>query len=254
MPSNLKSRLQQKEALHGIWRLIQSHQLTEIIGSVGFDFQIFDREHGSSGFRSLETAIRTCELAGSSPWVRVGGINSTEVQRSLDIGAQGIVFPQLKGVEDFQKAVQTMKFPPLGCRGYNPFTRAGNYGTATTVPKMLTDDFAACVPIIETLAAVDDLDKILQIPGIDLLYVGAYDLSVQLGCKGVMDDPRLLTTISRIIQQCVQGKMPTAVMVNSAEQAEAYRRLGVTVFVHTVDTNIACGAFDQVAKRFMKEL
>lgn len=251
--SNIKSRLEEKRLLHGIWRLIQSEPLTEIISSSGFDFQIFDREHGSYDFASLETAIRTCELCGSAPLVRVTGINATEVQKCLDLGAHGIVFPQLKNLDDFRRAVQCMKFPPLGCRGFNPFTRAGNYAAESdVVPEKLTDAFAVCVPIVETLSAVDKLDSILALPGIDLLYVGAYDLSVQLGCKGVMNHPTLMNTIADIIAKSRTHNVPSCVMVNGSEQMGYFRELGVSVFVHTVDTNVVRGAFHEKAKQFLQ--
>lgn len=240
-PHDIRLSLKTRKPILGIWRLIDSNELTEIIGSNGFQFQIFDREHGNFDFAAVQTGIRTCELVGCSPWVRVRGIDTVEVQRALDSGAQGIVFPQLKSVEDFQTAVECMQFPPHGRRGFNPFTRAGDYGGENR--NKLSDGYALCVPIVETLSAVEHLGEILKLPGIDIIYVGAYDLSVQLNCKGEMSHPRLRSAIRSILSQCRKAKKPACLMVNSRKEIASYTKLGVFAFVYTVDTMVVRDAF-----------
>jgi 4-hydroxy-2-oxoheptanedioate aldolase len=175
----------------------------------------------------------------------VKGIDNVEVQRALDLGAHGIVFPQLKSLEDFRSAVECMKYPPLGRRGFNPFTRAGNYGGKPSKENKLTNEYALCVPIVETLSAVEQLDKILALPGIDLIYVGTYDLSVQLGCKGDMVNPKLRKTVGEILGQCRMAKKPACLMVNSAKDVEHCKKLGAFAYVYTVDTIVVRDAFQQ---------
>ncbi len=244
-PSEIRRSLKNQKPLFGIWRLIQSNDLTEIIGLSGFQFQIFDREHGNFDFSAVQEGIRNCELVGCSPWVRVKGIDSVEVQRALDLGAHGIVFPQLRSLQDFRSAVECMKFPPLGRRGFNPFTRAGNYGGKSKKENKLTNDYALCVPIVETLSAVEELQSILTLPGIDMIYVGAYDLSVQLGCKGDMLHPKLVKTISNILAKCRKAKNPVCLMVKSSKEIAYYKRLGAFAYVYTVDTIVIRDAFEQ---------
>ena len=241
-PHQIRVQLKARKPLFGIWRLMQSNDLTEIIGSSGFHFQIFDREHGNFDFAAVQEGIRACELTGCSPWVRVKGIDNVEVQRALDLGAHGIVFPQLKSLEDFHSAVELMRFPPTGRRGFNPFTRAGNYGGKS---EKLSDGYALCVPIVETLSAVEQLEGILKLPGIDLIYIGAYDLSVQLSCKGEMEHPKLIGSIERIISQCRKAKKSACLMVNSAKGIKRFKKLGVSAYVHTVDTIVVRDAFLQ---------
>jgi 4-hydroxy-2-oxoheptanedioate aldolase len=232
-------KLETGAELHGIWRLIDSDPLTEILSQAGFDFQIFDREHGSYDFGALESAIRLCDASGSPPIVRVTGIDRVEVQRCLDFGARGLVFPQLDSFADVSSAIATMQYAPAGTRGFNPFTRAGTYGQPGKSVEVGAPLF---IPIIETLNALRELPRILELPEVDLLYLGAYDLSVHLGCRGRMEDPALLRAIEDAVTRCHAASKPVALIVNTPEQYRRWRALGVTVFVHSVDTKMISDA------------
>ncbi len=236
---SLRSKLETSAELHGIWRLIDCDPLTEILSQAGFDFQIFDREHGSYDFGTLESAIRLCEASGSTPIVRVTGLDRVEVQRCLDFGADGLVFPQLDSFGDVVAAVAMMQFAPAGTRGFNPFTRASAYGQPGESAEVARP---LCIPIIETLKALRELPRILELPGVDLLYLGAYDLSVHLGCQGRMEDSALLRAMEDAVTLCQAAGKPVALIINSAEQYRRWRALGVTVFLHTVDTKLISDA------------
>jgi len=218
--------------LHGIWRIIPSSSITEIIGNSGFDFQILDCEHGSYDFGTLENDIRACELTNCESIVRVSGLNKVEVQRCLDLGANGIIFPQLCSFDDFEIATKLMEYGPKGIRGYNPFVRAFGYGN----PKHHTRNRPKCLTIIETLDAVKELDRILTLKGIDIIYIGSYDLSAQLGCVGQMDNSKLLSVIDIIIQKCNSASKSVSVMINNKSQYDVYKSKGVSIFLHGIDS------------------
>jgi 4-hydroxy-2-oxoheptanedioate aldolase len=224
--------------MHGIWRVIPSQPITEIIAQSGFDFQILDCEHGAYDYQSLDADIRACDLYNCAAFVRVSGLSKVEVQRCLDLGASGIVFPQLTKYTDFEQAIEQVNYAPTGTRGFNPFVRAWGYGINNGIIKK-----AKCIVIIETLQAVDDLEQILNLAGIDMIYVGSYDLSAQLGCIGKMNDVRLTAVVNEIIKQCNAAAKPVGVMVSGAEQYNLYKDRGVNVFVHTVDTHQIKRAF-----------
>ena len=166
--------------LHGIWRIIPSPGCTEILAQSGFDFQILDAEHGGYDFQTLLTDTIACEANRCAPWIRVSGTDKVEVQRCLDLGARGIVFPQLASYEDFAAAAAMMDHAPAGVRGFNPFVRAYGYGTpGAPSPRPW------CVPIIETLAAVEQLDRILQL---ERIYIngGSRGFLVELAPDGLI--------------------------------------------------------------------
>lgn len=218
--------------VHGLWRIIPSPQLTELIALAGYDFQILDCEHGAYDYGTLLPDLLACERHGCAPLVRVGGNDPIEVQRCLDLGARGLVFPQLATVDDFARAAAMLDYAPAGTRGYNPFVRAGGYGASSGAARPWF------VPIVETLTAVEQIDAILALRRIDLIYVGSYDLSAQLGCPGKMDTPELLGTIDRILSACRAAGVPAAAMAPNPADRSALATQGVQVFVHGVESHL----------------
>jgi 2-keto-3-deoxy-L-rhamnonate aldolase RhmA len=218
--------------VHGIWRVMPSPNITEIIAQSGFDFQIFDLEHGGYDFNTLYADICACELNNSVPFVRVSGINKVEVQRCLDLGAKGIVFPQLNSFEDFKTASEMLIYSPDGIRGFNPFVRSNGYG----IPNSLKYLKPKCITIIESLEAVNELENIVKLSNIDMVYIGVYDLSAQIGCIGDMENVELNKIVNKIIKICIANGMKISIMVHSANQFQLYKEKGISTFVHAVDS------------------
>lgn len=217
--------------LHGIWRIVPSPQLTEILAQSGFHFQILDCEHGGYDYATLLPDILACERHHCAPLVRVSGTNKVEVQRCLDLGARGLVFPQLAHRDDFAAAAAMMDYAPAGTRGFNPFVRAGGYGSSPAPGRPWF------VPIIETLTAVEQIDDILKLERIDLVYIGSYDLSAQLGVAGQMAAPALTQVVDRILAACRDAGKPVSLMVLSEDAARAQTARGVQALVHGVETH-----------------
>jgi len=218
--------------LHGIWRIVPSPALTEIFAQGGMNFQILDREHGPYDYSTLLPDILACERHGCAPFVRVSGTDKIEVQRCLDLGARGLVFPQLVSLEDFERAAAMMDYAPAGTRGYNPFVRALGYGLPAAPASR-----PWFVPILETRQAAEQIDAIVRMPRIDLIYIGSYDLSAQLGCAGRMDAPELKALVERIIEACRRAGKPVGLMALTAEAGRILAGGGVQVLVHGVDSH-----------------
>ncbi len=217
--------------LHGIWRIIPSPALTEIFAQSGLHFQILDCEHGAYDYATLLPDIIACERQGCAPFVRVSGTNKVEVQRCLDLGARGLVFPQLATADDFARAAASMDYAPAGTRGYNPFVRAFDYGSPSSPrPRPWF------VPIVETLEAARQIDAIVALPRIDMIYIGSYDLSAQLGVPGKMDAPELTALVDRIIAACQRAGKAVGHMALTPEAARALTARGVQGLVHGVDS------------------
>lgn len=221
--------------LHGLWRIVPSPMLTEAFAQGGLHFQILDCEHGAYDYATLLPDILACERHGCMPFVRVSGTSKIEVQRCLDLGARGMVFPQLNTAADFERAAAMMDYAPAGTRGFNPFVRAGDYGIrpagASAPPRPWF------IPIVETLEAVDEIDAIARLPRVDLIYIGAYDLSAALGCAGKMDAPELVAVIDRVITAAAKAGKAIGSMALTAEAARALAARGVRALVHGVDSH-----------------
>lgn len=221
--------------LHGIWRVMPSPMLTEIFSRGGMQFQILDCEHGAYDYQTLLPDILACERYGCVPLVRVSGTDKVEVQRCLDLGARGIVFPQLATPEDFSRSAAMMDYAPAGSRGFNPFVRAGGYGFPSADAVARSRPWF--MPIVETLAAVEAIDEIARLPRLDVVYVGVYDLSAQLGCPGRMDSPELLLAVEQVLSACRRAGKATSLMALSPAMAQDLAARGVQAIVHGVETH-----------------
>lgn len=135
---DLKSMLKADQAVLGIWSIISWLSIIESFGVGGIDFVILDMEHGIYNPESLGSCIHADEGVGCAPLVRVPGIDVSAVQWALDLGAHGIVVPQVSDFSEAIKAVEIIKYPPVGSRGYNLFTRAGGY---SPLPKNQSEEF-----------------------------------------------------------------------------------------------------------------
>ena len=207
---------------------------------------LLDCEHGGYDFATLDAAIATSELSGTASLVRAPGADAFFIQRALDLAADGIVVPQIPDADAAARAVAMAHFAPDGTRGYNPFTRAGNFGIAPQ-PR-LEPGFPFTGVLVESPAAAVALERIAEVPLLDFVYLGVYDYSVALGVPGRVDDPRVqafVTEAARILRNAGKAVATTAM---SAAQVEWLAKAGVNMLVYGTDTwLIGNGARDGLA-------
>jgi 4-hydroxy-2-oxoheptanedioate aldolase len=248
---NLKSMLKADQAIVGIWSIIPSPSIIEIFGVGGLDFVILDMEHGIYDPESLGNCIRAAEGVGCAPLVRVPGIDVSAVQWALDLGAHGVVVPQVSDFSEAIKAVEITKYPPLGSRGYNPFTRAGGYAP---IPKnqsnKLNNDFGVSAVIIETEASLLELEKICSIDALDIIYIGVYDLSVCLGLAGDTLHPKIINIVEKSVNIIKKSGKAAGIMCRNQDEIEKALALGYTVIVCGVDTLLLHSAVTGVVEGF----
>lgn len=245
-----RAKLAKGSPILGLWSLVPHPAVHEMAALAGFDFQILDMEHGPHDFVTLDVGIRTCEGAGCSPWVRIDGLDPVSTQRALDLGAHGVLFPQVRNYEEAVRAVALTKYPPAGVRGFNPFTRVSEYALPGRPQNRNQDGFAMAGLLIENKTAWEDLPKILQIPGLDLVYLGVYDMSVALGKPGDMTNPELLSFLHATIPQARKAGKSVAAMVKTKAEAQDLMSRGVDVVVYGVDTLLVGRAFASAVSDF----
>jgi len=235
----LKLKLKNDQPVIGTWSIISSPIVVEILALSGFDFLILDMEHGIYDQTALDACIRACEAAGCAPIVRVPGINPSAVQWALDMGAHGIVVPQVGNADSAAMAVGMTKFAPAGSRGYNPFTRAAGYAApGNNQVGKLRNEFGLTSVIVENQTALDDLDAILAIEDLDMVYVGVYDLSIALGFEGDTKHPMLCQMLDKTITRVRAAGKIAGLMVRNKEDVTKAIKLGAHFLVYSVDTFI----------------
>ena len=230
----LRAKLATGQPIAGVWSVLPNPQVVGVIAAAGFDFAILDCEHGGFDFAALEAAITSCENAGASALVRAPGPDAFFIQRALDLGADGIVVPQIADAAAAQCAVRMAHFAPLGTRGFNPYTRAGNFGMLPQ-PK-LAAGFPLAGVLVESPSAAAELERIVEIPQLDLIYLGVFDYSVALGIPGQVDDARVQAFVERAARVVRDAGLAVGTTAMSEEQTKRLTDLGVNVLVYGADT------------------
>jgi 4-hydroxy-2-oxoheptanedioate aldolase len=237
----IKQKLHASRACHvGVWCEVPSTQVLELLGLSGYDFLVLDAEHSNFTIDTLEACIRACELAGTSPLVRTPGLDAGYIQRALDLGAHGILVPQIHTVEAAREVAELTHFPHgevvSGRRGVNPFVRGGGYG----VPghSRLADGWALTGVLVESPQGFAALDDIARVEGIDIVFLGAYDYSASIGKTGDMQAPEVVTFIEQGLQRiAAAGKVPFA-LTRSPAMLGKMKAHGARMVAYGLDTTL----------------
>ncbi len=181
--NRLLSLVEQKRIPLGIQMFTGSAAIIEVLGQTGYDFVMIDTEHSQVNPRALEEMIRTAELAGLIPYVRVTGLlTEVETRQALEAGAEGLFLPRVKSVADIRRVADFAFFPPKGRRRVCPEVRAANYNTPSYDQYIEWNNAeVTLIPIIEMPEAVEDIDAICAHPDVKMLYFAPGNLAVQLG-------------------------------------------------------------------------
>ena len=185
---------------------IPDPQIVEIIGLAGFDAAFIDMEHTSLDLHDVQACVMAAERVGITPIVRTPGFDPAFILRLLDMGVQGIQVPHVSDPETAKEAVKAVRYPPEGDRGMAAGSRAADFGKTPLLEHMARSNreiLLACM--IEDMEAVERIDEIAAVAGVDLLAVGPSDLSRSLGVSGHPDHPRLVAAIDRVREAVKKG-------------------------------------------------
>jgi 4-hydroxy-2-oxoheptanedioate aldolase len=170
----------------GAWLSLRDPLVAEVAASAGFDYVCLDMQHGLQDL--TQTMVSLHAMAGGSavPVVRVPWNEPGIIGRVLDAGALGVIIPMVNTVDDAERAVAACRYAPAGTRSFGPLTAGARYGSGYAAA---ANDTVACICMIETKEAVERVDEILDVPGIDAVYIGPADLSLTYGLPPGLDNP-----------------------------------------------------------------
>lgn len=245
MQTTFKKRLQNKETLVGVLLSLPSPEIAEIMTLSGFDWLFIDLEHGPMDFLACQRMI---QAAGgqSECLVRVPENSESAIKKALDIGAAGIIAPKVNSAEEAQNIVSYAKYAPQGQRGVGA-ARAQGYGLHFSEYVGRANEDLLVVIQIEHIEGVNDIDKIVAVPGIDVIFIGPYDLSASMGLDGQVDHPRVLEAIDRVEQACAKHNLPMGYFGMSPEAVKPYRDKGYQLITCGTDAGfLASGASETI--------
>ena len=246
----LKEKIADGLTVFGTWNTLASPLAAEVMSHAGFDFLIIDFEHGPFVLSELYQYVNSCERYSCSPIVRIPENKYWMIQQAFDQGAHGIILPGVQTSDDASDFVKAVKFKPDGNRGFTPFTKAGGFSNirARSYPQEANDMTLVGI-IIESINALNNLDSILEVEGLDIVYFGAYDLSLELGSPGDVFGKELIEMISSGIKKTTEaGKCPGGFVPQSVEKIKFIMDLGIKFITYNVDSAILYHAIDDVLK------
>jgi 4-hydroxy-2-oxoheptanedioate aldolase len=247
--SKFKNKLKEGKPVFGPFMKSTDPAFVESAGYSGFDFVILDMEHGPLGFTDLQNLIRAAMLANVIPIVRTSDSSEISIARSLDLGALGIQIPQVTSAEMARACVKAARFFPEGERGVCRFVRAANYSSLPREEYFKRANEILVIIQLEGKKALEDLENILNVEGVDILFIGPYDLSQSLGVPGQIRHPLVTQQMNKIVNRAISLGKVVGTFTDTPESAELWKVAGVQYISYSVDVGIFSDACSQLVKR-----
>jgi staphyloferrin B biosynthesis citrate synthase len=230
--SLFRTRLQRGDQLVGSFIKTPTLHATEILAQVGYDFIVIDAEHAPLDRSQIDIMLFAARACGIAGLVRVQ--NASEILSVLDCGAAGVLVPHVFCADKAREVAEASRYRQ-GKRGYSGSTRSSSYGAGAVWKTVEQQDAQTTViAMIEDPQAVDEIEAIAKVDGIDAFFIGRGDLTVAYGAPK-NDAPVIVEAVQRIAAAARSGGKAVAVMVNSAEEAAAFRAHGATAFIVSSD-------------------
>ncbi len=202
--------------------MIPSALSVRLLAAAGLDYVVIDLQHGGAVEADLPAMTDAIRLARATPVARVRHAHTADIGRALDLGCEGVIVPNVDSAAQARRVAGAVRYPPAGCR---------SVGGVLAAP----DPF--CLVMVESAAAVAELDATLAFDGVDGLYVGPGDLSLSLGCEPSPDDPVLNRALQSVWAACAAAGKPVGVHATDGAVARRYREAGCTLITTTVDAS-----------------
>lgn len=245
-----KQKLNDNQPVIGTFVTMNSPEIARVLSISGYDYLIMDYEHGAMGIETVGRQIQGMKPSNTTPIVRIPELSITHTKKALDAGAYGLMLPTVKCAEDVEKFVKYTAYPPNGIRGCGAGRANDFYLNADDYFKFEKTEILRIIQI-ETLEAIENLDSILDIQGIDVAFVGPYDLSFALGTPGEVTGELVNKTIEDIVKKC-NGKNVTAGIMSNPSQLEYHMNLGFKFILLGLDSILLNTAAKQDIEYFNK--
>lgn len=224
------------QASVGSWIQIPHTSIAEIFGAADYDWVAIDLEHGSISLHQVPDLCRALELGGTLPIARVSASDITECRQVLDAGAGGVIIPNLEEAHALEQIRDNCRWPPAGKRGVG-FCRGNLYGLHFSEYKEEAQS-PLLVAQIESSRAVQNLESILAVKGLDAVFIGPYDLSASMGITGDFENPQFVKIINKILNSCKEHGVPAGIHVIKPDRKEVEAKIesGYQFIAHSIDS------------------
>ena len=252
--NKLKDKLKKGESVFGSWSMLASSSVMNVMGEAGLDFIIIDMEHGPMSFETAENQLYAAEAAGCTPIIRLGEVNELAILRTLEIGVQGILVSHVSNPAQAKQVVDAVKYYPEGKRGLSPFTRRHAYSEKNLHNKLqFANDQLFVGVLVEGEEGISNLSNIVKTPGLDMIYLGLYDISLSLGIPGELEHPQVLNRLKECVTLIKENNLIVGSVARDRQYLNLLFNLGVKFLAYRVDCAVLREGYELV-KTWHEEL
>ena len=249
---NFKEKLKTCQPVLGTWVISPLVHSLDAICSSKIDFVILDQEHGAITNKDLLPLIKTAKSWQVNTLVRPSHISKESIQHALDQGADGIQVPNIENKSDALKVVNFAKYPPLGSRGYSPFVPSSSYINNGAIWNEKMNRELITGINVEGEEAINNIESILEISELDIIFVGLFDLSKAMGIPGQVHDNKVVDKLKSVTKLCKKKNISIGTIATSLDHMNFLVELGVNFIVYMVDMNVLSNSYREIKKNFNK--
>ena len=252
MANQLKRRLKSGKACVNGWLAIPNGFSAEVMAQCGWDSVTVDLQHGVQDYLSMVQCFQAMQTHPVTPMVRVPWNEPVIIGKVLDGGAMGVICPMVNTRAEAEAFVASCKYPPIGRRSNGPI-RAAMYGEASVYQKTANDEILV-IPMIETQEALDNLEAILDVPGIDMVYIGPSDLGFSLGLPPILDreEPKILEIYERVVRETAKRGLLCGMHTGSPAYAARVIEMGYRLVTISNDSGLMARAAAEAVQAVRK--
>lgn len=246
--NDTKKALTENKAVLGTFVCLNSTAVCEVLARSGFNYLVIDMEHGLMGIDTASDMIMTMNGTGVTPIIRVQQNEESIINRALGAGAYGIMIPLVNSVEEAKRAVKACKYPPDGIRGVGP-GHMSLFGLDLKNYLENANKQVLTILQVEHIDAVNSIDEITEIEGIDVIFVGPSDLASSMNLLGHPDDPSVQEAIEKVLKTCLKKKITAGIYCNSPEVAIKRIKEGFQFITYGLDARFLSIAAEQTLEQ-----
>jgi 2-dehydro-3-deoxyglucarate aldolase len=248
-PNQFKQDLLAGKKLFGCWSSLTTPITTEILGLAGFDWLLLDGEHSPNDLSSFMLQLMALKDSPSAPFVRPQSNDPVQIKRLLDLGFYNFLVPFVESADDAARAVSATRYPPRGVRGVSVAMRSNRYGTVKDYHEIIDDNIVVCVQI-ESRKAVESIDAICAVEGVDSVFIGPSDLAAGLGYMGKPSHPEVQAAMQQVIDRAKSAGKPVGILAPVEADARRYMEMGVTMVAVGSDQGLFRAATQALRDRY----
>lgn len=248
--NSFKRALSEGRQLLGLWVGLGDDNVAELCAHAGFDWLVIDGEHGPNDLRSILSQLRAVQGSPTAAVVRLSSDDRVTIKQHLDIGAQSLLIPMIESAEQAREVVRSCRYPPVGARGVGAaLARASRYGRVGDYIHRAADEISILLQV-ETVKGIDALEAILEVDGVDGVFVGPADLAADMGLPGKPGCDQVQQIVVDALETIGKSDKAAGILTSDVNLALQYQAMGVGFLAVGSDVSVLVSGLHQLRQKF----